>query len=650
MDDVEQMEPSLNDTAGGATGQRDSLLQRIDTALKNANQKIASFGVVIMLAIGILNLVDIIVFRWLLNAPITGSNELFSTLFSVAIASVLASGLSQRANLEVDLLSGVLSERQQSVLRAIGAFLYLFLIVCLAVAVFDQLVLSYERGMETPIRQWKLWPFYTVIFILFLLCIPAQAVAALDLAGRVGRPVRSTLVIGGGTLLALAAVVAAISLPRPAFQSDMLTASVIVIVLVWGALLFYVPLAAVLGGVAMLGITATFGPNAAFNIAGSETLGLLRSSDLGVIPYFLLMGGFAIAGGMSNDIYRFAHALFAPFRGGLALATIGGCAGFGALTGSSMATIISIGTAAYPEMTSRGYARPLVSGVIAAGGTLGQLIPPSTVVVIYALLVEESIGAMYLAILVPAVITVICYAAVVLIWVAANKNAAPSGGRWDRRELRESAAVCLPVFLMFATVMGSIFFGVMTATEAASLGAVFAFVVALWRRKLSNGAFWSIAAAATRSTSMIYFMIIGALIITFFLASTSLLLTITDGVVGLGLPTWAVLSLMVAFYILIGAFMDSTTVMMITASTSAAIVQALGFDLLWWGVIMVLLVELGVLTPPFGINIFILKSIAPDLSVGTAYRGVIPFVLIDLLKIVFLIAFPALVLWIPGIN
>ncbi|MCP8939986.1 TRAP transporter large permease [Alsobacter sp. SYSU M60028] len=643
-------QPIAGEFLGAATdytGRRAIL--RAGEALASFNRKVASLGVVVMLLTGILSLVDIIVFRWLLNSPIAGSNEIFGTVFAVAIAAVLASGLSQRATLEVDIMAGRLPARTVAAMRMVGSFLYLFCLVLLAVAVFEQAATAYRMGTLTAIQQWKLWPFYTGIFALVVLCVPSHALTALDLAAQWGKSLAGTVALFGGiSLLATLVVLYGVSQPRPALASDPVLAATIAIFVLWVAILLFVPLAAAMIATAIVGIAATFGFSASLNIAGSETIGLLTSSELAIIPYFLLMGGFAVAGGMAGDIYRLAHAAFAPFRGGLALATIGGCAGFGALTGSSIATVISIGSAAYPEMKNRGYDPGLAAGSIAAGGTLGQLIPPSTVVVVYSVLVEQSIGAMYVAILVPAFLTVLMYSGTILALVRLNKRLAPAGQRWDLGELRVATVNCIPAIALFGVVLGGMAFGVVTATEAASLGAVFAFVVALWRGKLSKGAFWTIAAETTRSTSMIYFLIIGALVLTFFFGSSTITQSITKGILGLGLPNWGVILLLVVFYIIMGMFMDSMTIMMITASMAASIIQGLGYDLLWWGIVMVVLVEIGVLTPPFGMNLFVLKTVAPDIALSRVYKGVLPFVVSDAVKVALMLFFPALVTWLPN--
>ncbi|MWB78360.1 TRAP transporter large permease subunit [Pseudooceanicola sp. 216_PA32_1] len=621
-----------------------------DAALAALNRTIASAGVVLMLAVALFTVADVIILRAIFNAPFAGSNEVFTMLFSVAIAAVLASGISDRATLQIDILDTVLPERVVNWLRAIGSAIYLVMLVLLFIGMIEHTMTMRERGIITTILQMPTWPFMAAVTALLVLTIPAQLLVFLDeatrLPGRFGAVVIAALI---GAAVCLGAYFGVLSL-QSYLLGSMLTAALGVFVLLWIMILFFVPLSAAMLFCAGLGITGTFGFDTAVNIAASETSELLTSADLAIIPLFLMMGGFAVASGMSGDIYRFAHALFAPFRGGLAMATVGGCAGFGALTGSSVATVASIGGAAYPEMQARGYARTLATGSIAAGGTLGQLIPPSTAIVVYALLVEESIGTMYIAVLVPALLTILFYMSAIALQVYFNPAAAPSRSAWDRAELWGSLLACGPAILLFALVIGGIFFGIFTATEAAAVGAILAFLVALWRGKLSGGSFWRVASETTRSTSMIYFVIIGALVITFFMASTGVAPVVTGYLLNTGLPPLVILFLIAILFVLLGSVMDSMTIMMITASTMAGVITGLGYDQVWWGIVMVMLVELGVVTPPFGLNLFVMKSVAPDAKLSEVYRGVMPFVLADVIKIALLILIPGLTLWLPSLG
>lgn len=641
------------------------MLARIEAAT-NAISRIAAFvGVVGMLIIGVLTTLDVVVLRSVFNSPIAGSNEFLGTIFAVAISAVLLSGLAQRASLEIDFVKLIVSDRVAGWMRVFGHTLFLLILCLTSWQVFKYSLDALSIGKITIVLQWTLWPFLLAISLFFSLCVPIQAVVVLSMiseqlrsgseaaeTGAQGSDAGSrTYVIfatlcAGATLLAAAVYFGTMAL-QPALSSASTAFSISIFFLLWALILLFIPIAAALVICALIGTGVLMGYPTALTILGSETVGLITSEDLAVLPLFMIMGALAGVAGLSSDIYRLAHATFAPFRGGLALASVGGCAGFGALTGSSLATVATIGSVAIPEMKQRGYAMQLCTGSIAAGGTLGQLVPPSTAIVLYAILVEESIGRLYIAVLIPAAITIVLYAAAIVIWVGLNPKIAPGRSPFDAKEFFLALYACQSVFVLFGIVIGGIYTGFFTATEAAAVGATIAFVICLYRGKLTRSSLGAVIGEATRSTSMLYFVIIGAMVISFFFGTSGLPQTLLNSLTGLGLSNLSVIILLIGVFILLGTIMDSFAIMIVTAGLATAIVQSLGYDPIWWGIMMVVLVELGVLTPPFGMNLFVMKALVPDERMSTIFRGVLPFILADLLKIALLIAFPALALWLP---
>jgi len=641
-----------------------SPLARVNAASRALTQRIAFIGVVGMLAVGLLTTVDVVVLRWMFASPIPGSNEFLTTIFAVAIAAVLASGLAERANLEIDMLHGALGARASAWLRAGGSMLFLLLLVFVAWRVAVYAMQSTERGQVTVILQWHTAPFLWAITALVALCVPVQLVVALTSVGEAmrGRPATAgesadsdRRVAADTTWLAIGVLALAfvayllVDSAQATAGSHPITIALVFVLVLWILILGFVPVAAALLVCGLLGTATLMGWHSALNVLGSETAGVITNADLAVIPLFLMMGGFANASGLSSDIYRLAHALFGFQRGGLALATVGGCAGFGALTGSSLATVATMGSVALPEMRQRGYSPALSTGCIAAGGTLGQLVPPSTAIVVYALLVEQSIGRLYIAVLVPAALTALLYMLAIWLTVRLNPASAPGRQAFDGRALWLALKRSTGVFIMFGAVIGGIYSGIFTATEAAAVGAAIAFVIALMRGKLSHGALWEVASETTRTTATIYFVIIGAMMISFFIGTSGLPAELTQALTSSGLPNLAIIVLLVVLYLVLGSIMDSFTIMIITAPLVAAVIAQLGYDPVWWGIMMVALVEMGVVTPPFGMNLFMMKSLVPDVPLGTIYRGVMPFVAADTIKLVLLIAFPVLALWLPSV-
>ena len=585
---------------------------RADSIIKRSASQIAFFGVLGMIAVSLLTAFDIVVMRWLINKPIPGSNEFLSTIFAVSVSAVLPGVLANRAGLEVDILAGRLRPALISLLRQTGQALLLVLIVLIAWRVSEYAHQAYVRGQSTIILQWRTWPFLSLIALIFLFSIPVQLFTFLDAL----RDEEKHRVSGwrATTMIALPAafIFAFFFLGddlNAYFSNHPIILSLAMFVLLWVLVLLLIPVAVVLLTCGFVGTVLLLGPHSALNVLGSETAGLLTNTDLAVVPFFLLMGGFATVGGLSSDIYRLAHASFGFLRGGLAHATVGGCAGFGALTGSSLATVATMGRVALPEMRERGYAASLSSGCIVAGGTLGQLVPPSTAIVVYALLTEQSIGELYIAVLIPALITVILYMAAITINVHLNPEIAPSKDRFNLREFFAALRNSAVVVGMFGLVIGGIYGGIFTATEAAAIGAAIAFFAALFRGKLRRDTILSVVSETTTAAGIVYFVIIGAFVTTFFIGTAGLPAYLTEALVHSGLAPLMIVCLLVVFYIALGCVMDSFTVMIITAPLVAVVITKIGYDLTWWGVMMVVLVELGVVTPPFGMNLFVMKTV-----------------------------------------
>jgi len=399
-------------------------------------------------------------------------------------------------------------------------------------------------------------------------------------------------------------------------------------------------IAMALAGFVGFGLLAGWGPS--LSIVVAEPAGILESFELAVIPLFLLMGSFATAGGLSADIYRLAYAFLGDRRGGLAMATIGGCAMFGAVCGSSPATAATFGRVALPEMRARGYSPSFAAGCIAAGGTLGALVPPSIIMVVYAVLARVPILDVFVAALIPAALAVAMHLVTVAIYVRLNPAAGPAGERLSWRErwvvIRQSWAVML---LLFA-VIGGIYGGVFTVNEAAAVGAAFAFVIALARGRLNLRRFFDALAETAGNTAMIYLIIFGASIFSYFFTVTGAPSAMVRSVEGLDIAPLAVIFVLLAIYLVLGAVFETVSAMLITLPFVLPLVIGLGYDPIWWAIINVVVIELGMITPPIGLNVFVLRGVARDVPLGAIYRGVTPFVVTDILRLVILTLFPVL--------
>lgn len=368
---------------------------------------------------------------------------------------------------------------------------------------------------------------------------------------------------------------------------------------------------------------------------------------LSVVPLFILMGVFAAHAGLSRALYEAVYAFIGRRRGGLAMATVGACAGFGAVCGSSLATVATMGRVALPEMRRRGYDDRLAAGSIAAGGTLGVLIPPSIILVIYALMTEQSIGALFMAALLPGVLGTLLYIGAIWVQVTWNPALGPAGEGFSLAEKLRALKEVWAIALLFALVIGGIYRGWFSPTEAAAVGAFGAFALAVARRRLT----WKVLVdcmTETASTSgMIFLILIGAGLFNYFVETSGLPHQLVGFFETLGWHPFFVLLLLLAFYVALGCLMDSLSMILLTVPFIFPLVVALGFDPIWFGIVLVTVVELGLITPPVGMNLFIMQGVARDLRITQVVRGIVPFLLADLLRLALLILFPALALWLP---
>ena len=653
-----------------------SALHALESWSAAITQRVALVGVLAMLIIAFATIVDILL-RAVFSAPIAGLGEAEGLALAVAVAACFPAGAAQRVNLTIDLLGDRVGVRALGWFKAFGGVLLLVFYVLLAWRVGAYAFKLQARAAETVYLHLPLAPF---IWAVTLFLGVTALVQLITLAAAVSRALagvaapddwamgasatsrreplpaiasaRFTLTMVG--LLAFAGgAVTLLSMALDPFasiaQASPGWSALAVVTLVWVLLVLYVPLAAAMGLLGLLTAALFTGGEPALNVLGNESVQFLSNAQVAVVPMFLMMGSFAVVAGMSEDIYDLAHALLARLRGGLALATIGGCAGFGALTGSSLATVATIGRVALPEMRARGYSAELSTGCVAAGGTLGALVPPSIPLIFYAFLTESSIGKLFIAAVVPALLAVALYMLAIVIQIRiAPGSAPPAADRLSYAAIGRALKRAWPTLALFALVLGGIYGGVFTETEAAAVGAVGAFGFAVARGRITREKFLGVMGETTATTALLFLIILGVLTFSFAIGITGLPQRAMTFMQALDWAPIAALALIVAIYIALGCIMDSNTVMFVTVPIVTPIVIALGYDVVWWGVVNLVVLEMGLITPPFGIHLFVLKSLAgADAPVTAVYRGVAPFIVADAIKLALLIAFPVIALWLP---
>jgi len=406
-----------------------------------------------------------------------------------------------------------------------------------------------------------------------------------------------------------------------------------------------VGIAMIIVGVVGYALQAGWAP--ALTILASEPSGLLASVDLATVPLFLLMGTFASAAGFSADIYRAAAAFLGHRRGGLAYATIGGCAAFGAVCGSSTATAATFAKAALPEMLRRGYAEGFTTGTIAAGGTLKSLIPPSIVMILYCIVSRTFIFDLFVAAVVPALLAIALNLAAIWVVVRLDPSVAPLGERAAVQERRAALKGAAPALVLMAAVFGGLYSGIFTVNEAASVAAVLSLAFAVARGRLDRASLFRGLRESASATAMIYLIIIGASIFTYTMTLARVPEALIGAIGGLAMPAIAIVAFLLVAYLILGAVFDEIAAMLITLPFVLPIIEKLGYDAVWWGIINVVVVELGMIIPPIGIIVFVLHGLAPHIALRTIYRGVLPFIVADLVLLALLTLVPDIALALP---
>ncbi|MDP2262218.1 MAG: TRAP transporter large permease [Hydrogenophaga sp.] len=370
---------------------------------------------------------------------------------------------------------------------------------------------------------------------------------------------------------------------------------------------------------------------------------------LSVIPLFVLMGNLVARAGMAKELFTAANAFVGHRRGGLAMASVIASGGFGSICGSSIATAATMTRVAFPEMKAHGYKDTLATGAIAGGGTLGILIPPSTILVIYGIITETDIGKLFIAGILPGIVAILCLCMAVVLVTWRDPSAGPPAERFTWRQRLAAIRGIWGVALLFALVIGGIYGGVFTATEGAGVGAGGAFIFALLRGALTPRVVMDILVESARTTAMLFTILIAAMIFTNFINFTTMPGDLRDFVLQFSPSPIMVVVMMMGIYLMLGMVMEELAIVLLTIPVFFPVITGLGFDPVWFGILIVTIVEIGMISPPVGLNLFVINSLLPNVKLGTIYRGVWPFVMADIVRLGILIAFPAIALYLPSL-
>ena len=429
---------------------------------------------------------------------------------------------------------------------------------------------------------------------------------------------------------------------------DPITLSILIFLLLFVLLAIGLPIGFAMAVTGFLGSTLLIDFNAALALLGQTAYETPITYNLSIVPLFILMGYFASNSGLSEALFNACNTWLGHRRGGLGLATIGGCGAFAAICGSSIATAATMTRVALPEMKRFKYDDSLATGAIAAGGTIGILIPPSVILVLYGILTESNIGELFLAGFIPGILTIIFFMVTISIMTRIFPNSGPRGAKTSISEKLGAFKNVGSTMVLFLLVIGGIYLGIFSPEEAAGIGASGALALALMARTMTWQVFFECLMETVKTSAMIFTILIGAILFNNFLVLSAVPDSIGNWIGGLEMSATAILVIILLIYLVLGCALDSLAMILLTIPIFFPVVAKLGFDPIWFGIIVVMVVELGLITPPIGMNVFIIKGMAPDVALGQIYKGVLPFTVAQILLIALIVIFPAIATWLPS--
>ncbi len=409
------------------------------------------------------------------------------------------------------------------------------------------------------------------------------------------------------------------------------------------------PVGFVMALIGFAGFSTVVSWDAALSLFAKDIFDVFGSYNLTVIPLFILMGQISFHAGISTRLFDVAYKFIGHWPGGLAIATIGACTGFAAICGSTNATAATMAAVTLPEMRKYDYHDSLAAGVVAAGGSMGILVPPSVIFIIYGIMTEQSIGELFMAGIIPGLLLALLFVAAIVIWVSLSPEIAPRGPRTSLRERMVSLAGLIETLLLFVLVMGGLFLGFFTPTEAGAVGAFGSILIAVMRRNLTVRGFVQSLFETTRISCMILVIVAGATVFGHFLAVTRIPFDIAAWVAGFNLPPWAIMSMIITAYLVGGCVIDALALIMLTVPIFYPVVTAMGYNPVWFGVIIVLVTQIGVITPPVGVNVYVVSGVARDIPLQVIFKGVVPLLIALVIGTLLMLPFPQIALYLPGL-
>ncbi|MEX0343325.1 MAG: TRAP transporter large permease subunit [Rhizobiaceae bacterium] len=595
-----------------------------------------------------------LVSRLVFNSPLSGMIELqtfmlvFMAFFSIAYTML------KNQHVAVDLFTSQLQSHVNSILQSVFNIWGAFIFGAMSLLTMSRAGEALERDEISDIIGMPYWVLYGAVALgTLLMALVLIALLFSHLSGLVqhykergGFPV----VFAGIIFVALIGIFSGILLKMAVPDLSSPAIGILYTVYLMVILLLGFPVGFSMAFVGLTGLFYLIGSEVAFNVAKINTYDSVAVYFFVVIPFFLLMGFLILHAGIGAKLYNAGIKVFGRLPGGLAVGTVAGCGGFAAICGDSVASAATMGSVSIPEMKKYNYDDSLATGAVAAGGTLGILIPPSIGFVVYGIITEQSIGKMFMAGIIPGIILTVGFALAAYVQCVINPSLGPKSEKFTARQVAQSIFDIWPVGALFAAVIGGIYSGILTPTEAGGVGASGALLIALFAKGFNRHKLFDALLEATTTSAMIFTILIGVGLLGYFITLTDLPLSFANFLSTLDVSRYIIYFLILLLYLVLGMVMNIIPMMMLTLPILFPTVVGLGFDPIWFGVIMVIMMEMGQITPPVGINVFVIHGVAKkyNVSMATIYRGIVPFVIVEVLVIILLTIFPDIVLWLPN--
>lgn len=627
----------------------DSTARSLDRFANPVSRISDYIGQVILVLMVLLITIDVIM-RYFFNLPLKGSYELVQFMLVTIVFLGLAFVQTEKGHVSISLLTNRLSSGQNAVIRSATYFLCLIIFSLVSWRCILQAETLRAGGTASDVLSIPVFPFMWVVsFGSILICLIFLIDVIKSLDGVISKCEKPWLWFAADGIFVLLIVTLPIWLHWLPFDISRPAMGIIGIVLLILLLFSSMPIGPIMALVGFLGFSFLVSTQAGLGILGTSPFRTASNHSLSTIPLFVLMGMICFQAELSKEVYTTIRNWMGRLPGGLAMSTVGGCAGFAAVSGSSMATAVTMGTLALPEMRRYKYDDGLACGCVAAGGSIGILIPPSIAFIIYAGLTEESIGKLFIAGIIPGLMEAVFYMITIYLMCKIKPELGPQGPSSTWREKILSLKDTWGILVLFIIVMGGIYGGIFTPTEAAGVGAFGAIMLGIIKKKLTRKKILIALADASKNTAMLLFMLIGAHAFSYFLTMTQIPFILSDFVVGLPVSNWMTLWAILVVYIILGCIMPIIPAIVLTIPIFMPVVTGLGYDPIWFGVIVVTMAEMGQITPPVGINVFALAGVAKDVSLGTIFKGIFPFLIADIVRVGLVFFIPSLALWLPSL-